>query len=248
MYFSKSKLVSFAAAGVFAASVFAGCDTHDQYVPENADSYTQGDCQYADHEGNPEPQATPAPQPEDKPMEMEIRMSGMASLSGLKPECTTGGGNFTGLLEGKGKVNEDGSYFAGYVFGEGQFSTGSCSLPPVNVDTLGEVVVRAKLSNTQKNCQTYCETRARSYAESECGASSSQAACRAEAEAQYETTCTQRCTGTTTRRIVAEARLGLTALATLNARSLGVDGLGTIDANLTFDRIEEQDGSVVQEQ
>lgn len=247
MYFSVKKLLSLAAVGVVAATVFAGCDTHDQYVPENSDSYTQGDCAYADHQGNPQPQATPAPQPEEKPMEMEIRMNGMASLSGLKPECSAGGGNFTGLLSGNGKINQGGSYFAGYVFSEGSFSSGGCSLPPVNVDTLGEVVVRAKLSNTQKNCETYCETRARSYAESQCGTSSSQAACRAQVEAQYESTCTQRCTGTTTRRIVAEARLGLAAIAALNARSLGVNGLGTIDANLTFDRIEEQNGTVVQE-
>lgn len=227
------------------AMAFAACDTNGN-VPENADSYTQGNCHYADYQGNPEPTASPEPQS----MQMEIRMSGMGSASDLQPQCSLDGSSasFTGLLAGQGGVDENGTYFAGYVFGEGTFKTPSgCTLPPVNVESMTDVVIRAKLSNTTKNCQSYCETRASGYAEAQCGTSPSSATCRAQAQAQYENTCTTQCTGSTTRRIVAEAHLGLSAVATLNARHLGVDGLGTIDANLTFDRIEDQNGSVVQE-
>src|SRR4051812_42769990 len=143
-------------------------------IPDNADTYTQGQCTYKDAEkkpdGQPQPPAQPEPQPDDAPMQVEVHVSGSGSLSGLTtPSCQLegGSGQFKGLMSGEGEVDDNGGYFAGFVQSEGAFTTpsGSCEIPQLSIGALTEVVIVGKLKNTQKNCQTYCSAKARSWAE-----------------------------------------------------------------------------------
>jgi hypothetical protein len=189
--------------------------------------------------------------PPGQEIELDMRVAGSGTLSGLEtPECTADGlaGNFTGLFTGTADVSDDGAYVAAFAESSARFSTptASCEIPSVSIETLTQVVLVAKLENTSQNCQTYCQAKARRVAESECRVSTDAASCRAQAEAEYAASCQTQCTGSTTRRITAELVIDATTdaalLAELNARQLGVNGMGTVEADLTFEQIREDDG------
>lgn len=251
-----SKLISLAVLATLAATVGAcyGSSNPDE------DTQVQGQCDYqdaeTDHAGQPQEPATPEPQDTDpenpRPMQVEVRVKGNGALSGLKPECQLDGasGQFKGLLSGEGEISEDGFYFAGMNSNEAELTTPSlqCEIPDLHIDAFTEVVIRALIENTSRNCKNYCEAKARHHAEAECGSSSTAQYCRAREEGEYSASCRQECSGSTTRRIVAETKLGLAALAELNAKGLGFSGLSEMQVDLTFDRIEESNGEVVQEQ
>lgn len=241
-----SKLLSGLFIAALLASVASGCKYSDD---DQNDTQVQGECTQqdasTDHAGQPKEPSKPKAQP----IEVSITVAGKGALSGLKPECQLEGasGNFKGLLVGQGEIEDGGFYFAGLASSSGAFTTpsGSCEIPDLSVASVTEVVVKAKLENTSENCRSYCESKARAHAESECGASSTQASCRSAMEAEYTASCRQECTGTTTRRIVAETRLGLAAIAQMNAQGFTGKGLGSLDADLTFEKIEESNGEVI---
>lgn len=203
------------------------------------DATAKGNATYPD-------ESPPPKQPSSDPMTVDVRVEGSGTLSGLEPQCEVEGasGSFNGLLSGEGELDGDGGYVA--VLAQSDFTTpsGSCEIPDLQIGTLTSVVVHAALSNTQENCSTYCASKARSEAEAECG---SDADCIASFEADYEASCETSCSGSTTRSIVAETELGVTALAALNAGGITGTTIGEIDADLTFDHLESDDGGTVEE-
>ena len=72
-----------------------------------------------------------------------------------------------------------------------------------------------------------------------------EASCRASEEATYEASCTTACSEPTTHAIVAETSLGASALADLDL--LGGTALGTVEADLEFDHLEDSGGQTVAE-
>lgn len=234
---------------LFASLVLVGCGGESE---DRADTRVQGSTSYRDATDR-----QPA-RPEPQPIEIELRVAGSGTLTGLEsPECTIDGasGAFTGLFEGSGSIDESGAFVATSSQAEAVFTTptASCEIPEVSMEVLTEVVLVAKLSNTQQNCQTYCGAKARSSAEASCEGSADEAGCRAEAESAYEASCTTACTGSTTRRITAEvvidAQTNAALLADLNARALGVSGLGDLAVDFTFEYVREDggDGAIVEE-
>jgi len=170
------------------------------------------------------------------------------SAATSEPECQLdqASGAFSGLYEGEAQI-DDGVYVATFASSEAAFETPSgCTLPDLAIGTLTRVVLRAELSATTENCEAYCAAKARSEAEAECEGDPDQAACRADFAASYEASCETACS-TSTHRIVARTALGVDTLAALNASSITGTGLGTVQADLTFDHIEDASGSTVDE-
>lgn len=232
------------------ALLISACGPSGETV--EGDTQAEGQTQYKDAQTDDSGATQEPAKPRAQDMDVEIHMAGTGTLSGLQPECQLegSGGQFTGLLQGTGQIDANGLYVAGFVTAEGLFTvpSGSCEIPELSIGTLTEVSVRALLENTTENCQTYCESKARSQAEAECQSQVDEASCRASVEASYSSSCQTSCSGSTTRRIVAEASLSAQALATLNAQALGLEGFGTLEADLTFDRIEEANGEEVPEE
>lgn len=219
--------------------------------PAEGDTTAGGACTYEDAEtdssGQPKEPASPPPSDD---LRVTVDVEGNGTLSGLEPQCEIEGatGEFRGLLEGTGEIDDNGVYFAVLAQEDASFTTpsGTCEIPDLQIGSVTSVVVRGELTNTQENCTTYCESKARAAAEQECGADAEAAACRGEIEVSYESTCTEECT-TSTRKIVAEAALGVDAIAAINASGLTASGLGEIEVDLTFDHVEEEDGTEIDE-
>lgn len=238
--------------GILAAwMVFSGCgpsggdEVSGDTVASGKTAYEDSE---TDHDGMAQEPEAPAPQPESDPIQVEIVLSGTGDLGVVPSSCSLdqGAGQFTSLLSGTGEIDENGLYIAGFLSSEATFfSPSGCELPEVSVATLTSVEVVARLSNTQENCNSYCSAKARSQAEAECGSYPNDASCRVSAEADYTASCETTCNGASTRVIVARSSLSISAVATLNATALGVDGLGNIEVDLTFDHIEEANGEPV---
>lgn len=212
------------------------------------DTSTRGSAVYSDSQtdaaGQPQEPARPDPQRVD----IEIQVAGSGSMSGLDPQCALDGttGAFEGEYAGDAEIDGDGIYFGALASTAASFVTASgCPVPELEITSLTEVVVRAEMTATERNCQTYCAASARSQAEGECGTADS--ACRAEAEGEYAASCQVACTDGDDYHIVAETRLSAAAVAELTASSLTGTALGEIDVDLVFDRIENGDGAVVDE-
>ncbi len=220
-----------------------------------ADGETEatGKATYRDAEtepgGGPRTPERVSPQPASDPMRVEILVDGTATFQVTEPQCQLdqASGAFDGLYEGEATIDDDGVYLASFASADATFETPSdCTLPELSIGTLTGVVVRAELTTTQQNCDTYCAAKARSEAEAECEGDADEATCRAAAESSYEATCETAC-APSTHRIVARTALGVSALADLNASALTGTGLGTLEVDLMFDRIEDEDGQVVPE-
>lgn len=208
----------------------------------------QARCEDASTEPDGSPHEAVRP-PSGSDMNVSIDVEGDGTISGLDPSCALEGtsGGFTGLYQGDATVDDNGVYTASLA--EGSFTTpsGACVIDNLQIGSFTSVVVRGELQNTQKNCTTYCDAKARAAAESACDGEADQASCRSSAEADYSGSCTTECTSSTTRRIVAETSLGVTDLASLNAQGLSGATIGEVNADLTFDHIENDDGSEVDE-
>ncbi len=218
-----------------------------------ADNETEatGTATYDDAEqtsdGSDNEPATPEPQPNSDPMWLSIDVEGSGDFSVSDPECQLDslGSTFLGQLEGEAELDGNGVYVATLASTESTFTTPSgCTIPSLSIGSVTEVVVRGELTATQENCESYCAASARSEAEAECG---SDASCRGDVQSAHEASCTTECTSSTTHVIVAETSLGVTALAELNGQALSGSSLGTISADLTFDRIEDGQGNEVDE-
>lgn len=236
------KLFKGIALSMFFALAACGTDADVDTTASGAATYKDS---ATDQQGQPKEAAKPAPQS----MSVSIIVEGSGNLSGLEPECSVEGlaGSFEGLFQGDASVDGDGLYVASLASSEAELTTPSgCEIPTIEITALGEVKVRATISATSTNCQSYCEAKARSEAEAQCGSDAGSASCRAAAEGQYTSSCTTSCTSTT-HVIVAESKLSAQALAELNARSLTGAALGDLQVDLTFDRIEDANGSTVSE-
>lgn len=179
------------------------------------------------------------PPPPGSRLSMEVQVEGEATIPDVDASCALEGSGFAGLFEGEGEVDDDGIYVA--ALAEGTFTTpsGACAIPELEVQTFTSVVLHAELENTQENCETHCDAKGRATAEAECAGDADEAACRSAAESEASASCTTTCTGTTTRAIVAEAALGVDALAALNASGLTGSSVGELNVDLTFDTLEE---------
>ena len=230
------------------ASVGCGPPPSDE---PSGDSRPSGDMTYEDAntDTNGDPQDPSSPPAQN--VEIEVRMSGDGTLSGLDPTCPDlGATQFEGFTSAVGQVDSSGAYIAGFTLVNAMFETptSGCEIPDLTIGLMSDIEVRALLQTTTQNCETYCAAKARSHGEAECGVGPGQAQCRAQAEAEYSATCTTACSGSTTRRIVASASVGVATLTSINSRDLNSEGMGEFELDLTFDRIEESDGSVVSEE
>lgn len=225
----------------------AAC-TGDPGAPAEGDTTVTGPTRWRDAETTPDGGPAEAGRPESQDgMRVYVTVEGDGTLSGLEPECELEGatGSFVGVLEGDAQIDDDGTYVAVLASEQGTFTTptGGCEIPELEIATVTSVGVRGELETTQQNCESYCEAHARAEAESACG---SDASCRAEVEAEEAATCETTCTGSTTYTLVAETALDATAVAELNASGLTGTGLGTLEVDLTFDRVEDEDGAPVE--
>jgi hypothetical protein len=221
---------------VAALLAMAACTSSDADIDTNSSGHAIYRDAETDHQGQPAAAAHPDPQD----MNLTIEVSGTASLADLEPRCALDevSGRFTALFEGQAVIDEDGVYAAGLASTEATFLTdGGCTIPPVELTAMTEVVVRAELAATVPNCETYCQAEARAAGEAECGADASAATCRGTAEASYAASCTSTCTSET-QVIVAETALSATAIAELNAQTATGTGLGELEVDLVFDHME----------
>lgn len=222
---------------VAALLAMAACTSSDAEIDTNASGQAVYRDATTDHEGQPAAAARPDPQG----LWITIEVTGTASLSDLEPECALdeASGNVTALFAGEAILDDDGLYVAGLASAQATFVSGSgCTLPPVELSTMTDVVVRAELEATTPNCETYCQAEARAEGEAECGAEPSAATCRATAEAGHAAACTSTCTGETTHAIVAETALSAAAIAELNAQAVTGSGVGELEVALVFDHME----------
>ena len=232
-------------------ALLAACGSRE---PEQVDTQSTGNARFADAEtddsGAARPPARPAPQPRSDPRWVEIRFEGTGALELSEPGCdpTNLTGAFEGLYQGEATLDDDGVYVASFAEAEAEVVTPSgCEVPGLSIDLITGVEVYSTLSATRENCETYCTAKARAHAEEACSADSSEAECRAEVAAEYAAACQTTCTRSTTYTIVASTSLGASALADLTADALTGAALGTIEADLTFDHIEDEQGETVSE-
>lgn len=223
------------------ALIGAGCGPSDEGSSGNGS--VQGSCQYDDAQTNTDGTAKEPAQPEPQPMTVEVHMSGTGTFPNLAQSCSVNG-NFSGMMQNNVSVDDDGRYLSVMNFGQGAFSTElGCQIPELNLATVLSFKVVAKLENTQRNCKTYCDAKLSASCESSCesqfGGASARATCRQACEAQGSGSCQTHCTGSTTRRITAETQLSAAAIAELNARRAGVNGVGEMNIDLTFDKVTE---------
>ena len=183
-------------------------------------------------------------------MTVTIEVQGTGSFDVSEPQCQvdTVAGSFFGVFEGEGSVDDDGVYVASMAESEATFTTPSgCTLPTLEIGLVTDIVVRGELPITQQNCTSYCDSKGRAYAEQECSVASDEATCRTEAETEYSASCETSCSEPTTSVIVAETSIAATGLANLDPTALAAGVLGTVEADLTFDRLEDGDGNEVDE-
>lgn len=222
-----------------ACSTSADQDTTAQGVASFEDAQT-------DSAGDSREPARPEPQDVD----IEIRVEGTGVLSGLEPQCSVDelAGAFEAQLFGEAFVDDDGAYVAGMSSADALVQTPSgCEVPDLEVSAVTDVVIRGTIAATTHNCEAYCAAKARSQAEAACGAEASAADCRAAEEASYDGSCELSCTAGPRYVIAAETRLSASAVAALSLESLTAVALGAIEADLTFDHIEDEDGEPVSE-
>lgn len=220
-----------------ASLALTACTTGEADVDTNASGHAVYRDATADHQG--QSVAAARPDPQDIMLTMEV--SGTASLPELEPRCALDevSGQVTALFAGEAVIDDEGVYTAALASGEATFvSAGGCTLPPLELTAMTEVVVRAELEATTASCETYCQAGARAEGEAVCGAEPAAAGCRGETEAEYAASCTTACESESTRVIVAETSLSATAIAELNARTATGSGLGELDVDLVFDHIE----------
>jgi hypothetical protein len=240
--------VLFGLVTAIAAVLLPACSSDDDTGPTpDTGTTAQGLTRYhdaaTDPSGNPHTAATPAPQTAT----LDISVRGNGQLEGLGTTCTTDGaaGEFHGLFSGEAELGADGAYLAILSSAEALFETPSgCTIPDLQIDLLGEVVVRASISATVENCETYCAADARAEAELECAAAADAASCRAAVEADVSASCQTSCVGED-HQIVAETSLSLQALADLNAAALGGTSIGDLAVDLTFDAVIDGDGNKI---
>jgi hypothetical protein len=195
-----------------------------------------------DHAGDPSQPAAPPPQS----ARISIIVKGSGQIPEVDPQCALDpAGTFEAHYLGTLAMTDGNVYAATVASGSGEIQTPSgCEIPNLTVGVVTDIVVRGELAVNTTNCDTFCSASARADAEAQCGASASTAACRAQYEAQASAQCTQTCT-TRASNIVAEVSLAASVLGTIDADALRAAALGELSANLTFDHMEDSEGSML---
>lgn len=190
-----------------------------------------------DHSGATKAPSTPPPQS----ARVTITVKGTGQIPQVDPQCALDpAGSFEAHYLSTMNMTDGSAYTA--AFANGSITTPSgCEIPNLTVGVVTDVVVRGELTINTQNCDTFCEANARADAEAECGASASAATCRAQAESQAAAQCQTTCT-TKARAIVAEVSLAASLLGDLDADALRAAALGELQANLTFDHLEDANG------
>lgn len=172
---------------------------------------------------------------------MTITVKGTGQIPQVDPQCALDpAGSFEAHYLSTMNMTDGSAYTA--AIANGSITTPSgCAIPDLTVGVVTDVVVRGELTINTQNCDTFCEANARADAEAECGASASAATCRAQAESQATAQCQTTCT-TKARAIVAEVSLAASLLGDLDADALRAAALGELQANLTFDHLEDANG------
>jgi len=225
--------------------LFLGCDGPD----EDAETTAEGAATYEDAETSPDGSARERSSPEQgTQMDVSLEVDGTGELDVGDPSCSLDGNSFDALYQGTGEVRSDGTYLASFASADATFETPSgCEIPDVDVGVVTGVEVVARIENTSQQCTTYCQAKARAWAESECESAEDQASCRSQAEASYQGSCETACEDPETYAIVARTSLGASALTSLAVDELSGAALGTLEVDLSFDRIEDVDGNEVSE-
>lgn len=195
-----------------------------------------------DHTGAPAEPATPPAQG----AKLSIVVEGSGDLPELDPQCALDpAGSFEAHYLGTLNLSDDSVYAASLGSAAGEITTPSgCEIPELTVGVITDVRIRAELTANTQNCESYCSAAARADAEQSCGATASAAECRTAAEAETSASCTTTCT-TQTHLIVAEVSLLASLFGDLDAEALQAAALGDLEANLTFDHMEDQAGNEV---
>jgi hypothetical protein len=175
-----------------------------------------------------------------------IVVQGTGDIPTIDPQCALDpSGSFEAHYLGTLNLSDDDVYASSFGDAATQIQTPSgCEIPDLTVGVITDVRIRGELVANTQNCQTYCAATARANAEESCGATASSAECRATAETEATAACTTTCT-TETHVIVAETSLVASLFGDLDARALRAAALGELEANLTFDHMEDAEGNVL---
>lgn len=231
-----------------ASLALVGCKDKagDSAVPTTGDAGSaRGQAQYEDAETNTYSAPREPAQPEPQTCQLEVVLDSSASFTVSDPACEPDAltGDLLAFVEGDATIDEDGAYVGGLFLAEYQTPSG-CTVPDAELSAVNGVTLRALLANTSENCTTYCEAKARSEGETACAGDPDEAFCRSAFEASYTQDCTETCT-TRTVSIAAESTLGLTQTADVSAEMLATGTVGTLEADLTFDHMVDENGEPV---
>lgn len=223
-----------------------GCGGNDDGRPSTTTAELSGTSTYRDAETNHDGTERAPSAPPAQEADVFLLVKGSGQIPNVDPQCATDpAGAFEARFLSTATISPDEAYLAAFGESSGQITTPSgCEIPELTVGVVTDVIVRAELTINTENCQTYCEAHARAQAEAECGASPAAAQCRGAAEADATSQCTTTCT-TQAHVIAAELSLGASALGTLDATKLRGAAFGELSADLTFDRLEDDQGTVL---
>lgn len=211
-------------------------------TPQEGETEATGGATYT-RASDEEPE--PVPDEQGDGMWVRIVAEGTGDFDLPSADCPTDlGSDFTSLYEGEATI-EDGVYLAAFSESEATLETPSgCAISELTGAVYTSVAVRGELVATTESCQSYCEGWASAEAEAVCEGDADEASCRAAEETTLAASCEQECT-TTTHVIVAQTSLGASALTELNASALSGAALGTLEVDLSFDRMEDESGNAV---
>jgi hypothetical protein len=224
--------------------IAVGCGGSDATSKGSAEVI--GNATYRDaatqHDGTAQEPAEPSAQA----ARVFIIVEGSGDIPDIDPQCSLDPvGSFEAHYLGTLDVSDGGVYTSSFGNAATEIVTPSgCTIPELTVGVITNVRIRGELDATTQNCDTFCAATARAGAEESCGASASAAMCRADAEAQAQASCMTSCS-TQTHAIVAETEVGAAAIGSLDASALRAAALGEIEAELTFDHMEDEAGDLV---
>lgn len=222
-----------------------GCGGDDG-TTSTTGSELSGTTTYRDAETNSDGTQRAPSSPPAQEADVYLLVKGTGQIPNVDPQCATDPvGVFEARYLSAASISPEEGYVAAFGSGNAQITTPSgCEIPDLTVGVVTDVVVRAELTINTQNCQTYCEAHARAEAEAQCGTSPAAAQCRGAAEADVASQCQTTCT-TQANVIAAEVSLGASALGSLDATKLRGAAFGELSADLTFDRLEDDQGTVL---
>ncbi len=229
-----------AVLAITTSTVLGACDMSETRPAATA---LRGEAAYrdagTDHAGNPHRVASPG---HTARFSFVLRGNGEFSPEELPSTCALDpAGQFQAIFTGATELGSGSAYVAA-IAGASVITASGCQVPELTSMLLVDARVRAEIDATTLSCTPYCSASARADAESECGTLASAAQCRASAEAELRAECASICT-TRADRIVAETSLAVSLFGDVEFEALRTAALGDLEANLTFDHLEDADGA-----